>query len=115
MAYGIYQCHMVNHGKPIKNPQPDWMPRVFCQVQFVCLWDFERAKTDQDATTLFRDYINPYFRSKNSQQVSWNGLEWAGMGWKMMEDDGNIWKLVILGFYTSNSMYCIYCIFHISH
>lgn len=42
----------------------------FEKVQFVCLWDFERAKTDQDATTLFRDYINPYFRSKNSQQVT---------------------------------------------
>ena len=25
----------------------------------------------QDATTLFRDYINPYFKEKNSQEVTW--------------------------------------------
>eukprot|EP00434_Breviolum_minutum_P005576 symbB.v1.2.004918.t1/scaffold263.1/size248082/19 len=42
----------------------------FEKVQFICLWDFERARTDQDATTLFRDYINPYFKEKNSQEVT---------------------------------------------
>eukprot|EP00438_Fugacium_kawagutii_P035424 Skav206959 [mRNA] locus=scaffold255:59190:73705:- [translate_table: standard] len=42
----------------------------FEKVQFVCLWDFERARTEQDATTLFRDYINPYFREQNSEDAT---------------------------------------------
>ena len=49
------------------------------QVQFVCLWDFERAKTDQDATTLFREYINPYFREKNTEHVTWRSCRACGV------------------------------------
>ena len=75
------------------------------EVQFICLWDFERARTEQaggfracwqglesldsldslyhmyhmyhmhhmhhmqDATTLFRDYINPYFKERHTEEA----------------------------------------------
>ncbi|CAE7214865.1 ATL36 [Symbiodinium sp. CCMP2592] len=42
----------------------------FEKVQFICLWDFERTRTDQDATALFQEYINPYFKSLNSNEVT---------------------------------------------
>lgn len=37
--------------------------RRFEKVQFICLWDFEHARTGQDASSLFSEYISPYFRS----------------------------------------------------
>ncbi|OLP88001.1 hypothetical protein AK812_SmicGene30713 [Symbiodinium microadriaticum] len=42
----------------------------FEKVQFICLWDFERTRTDQDATALFQEYINPYFKRLNSNEVT---------------------------------------------
>ncbi|CAE7685973.1 unnamed protein product [Symbiodinium pilosum] len=42
----------------------------FEKVQFICLWDFERTRTDQDATALFQEYINPYFKKINSSEVT---------------------------------------------
>ncbi|CAJ1456608.1 unnamed protein product [Effrenium voratum] len=48
-------------GQPLKR---------FEKVQFICLWDFERARTEQDATTLFRDYINPYFKERHTEEAT---------------------------------------------
>jgi len=33
------------------------------KVQFICLWDFETASRDQDPSSLFTDFIGPYFKS----------------------------------------------------
>eukprot|EP00927_Polykrikos_kofoidii_P054679 TRINITY_DN49067_c0_g1_i1.p1 TRINITY_DN49067_c0_g1~~TRINITY_DN49067_c0_g1_i1.p1 ORF type:complete len:478 (-),score=85.76 TRINITY_DN49067_c0_g1_i1:116-1549(-) len=35
----------------------------FEKVQFICLWDFESRNNGQDSTSLFKNYIRPYFQS----------------------------------------------------
>jgi len=35
----------------------------FEKVQFICLWDFEHSRSGQDASTLFSEYIAPFFKS----------------------------------------------------
>jgi len=42
----------------------------FDKVQFICLWDFERTRTEQNATTLFQEYINPHFKRANSHEAT---------------------------------------------
>lgn len=35
----------------------------FEKVQFICLWDFQSSGQGEDPTSLFSEYISPYFRS----------------------------------------------------
>eukprot|EP00931_Biecheleriopsis_adriatica_P122591 TRINITY_DN97599_c0_g1_i1.p1 TRINITY_DN97599_c0_g1~~TRINITY_DN97599_c0_g1_i1.p1 ORF type:complete len:443 (+),score=99.81 TRINITY_DN97599_c0_g1_i1:65-1393(+) len=44
--------------------------KKFEKVQFICMWDYEQVRTDQDATTLFQDYILPHFRDRLSDDMT---------------------------------------------
>lgn len=65
-------------GDPIKR---------FERVQFICLWDFESGSGREDTSTLFNDYISPFFRSVNESGEDMANIVTVGETMKIFDLD----------------------------
>eukprot|EP00928_Gymnodinium_smaydae_P057631 TRINITY_DN4084_c0_g1_i1.p1 TRINITY_DN4084_c0_g1~~TRINITY_DN4084_c0_g1_i1.p1 ORF type:complete len:466 (+),score=92.11 TRINITY_DN4084_c0_g1_i1:114-1511(+) len=57
----------------------------FEKVQFICLWDFESTNTNRDPSTLFTDYISPYFKGLTDSREDMGGVVCVGDTLKILD------------------------------
>eukprot|EP00928_Gymnodinium_smaydae_P057632 TRINITY_DN4084_c0_g2_i1.p1 TRINITY_DN4084_c0_g2~~TRINITY_DN4084_c0_g2_i1.p1 ORF type:complete len:467 (+),score=83.36 TRINITY_DN4084_c0_g2_i1:117-1517(+) len=57
----------------------------FEKVQFICLWDFESQNTNRDPSTLFTDYISPYFKGITDSREDMSGVVCVGDTLKILD------------------------------